>query len=640
MHDHERTGWAAKWLAAVRSAMRRHASKAVFLAIGLAVGVTWAGLSTDTSAPTSSASHPSSGGEHRHDDKTVWTCSMHPQIRKSEPGQCPICGMDLIPIGSHDDPGSAAKTNQVVLSPRAQALLKLRTTAVRRQPDAAAELHLLGRFEPDETTLKTITAWTSGRIDRLHVNVTGQRVRAGQVTATLYSPEVFAAHQDLIVAKRQVDKAQTSSEAARTAVQAALDAARERLGLLGIPKDEVARMETQDRPTRALAIRSPFTGTIIERIATEGSYVATGSPLYRIANLNSLWLQLDAYEHDLGRLARGQTVRITLEALPGQEFTGEVTFIEPTVDERLRTAKVRVQVDNRAQHLRPGMFAEATVKAGQANGQGTPLVIPATAPLFTGRRAIVYVETNSGERLVYEPRTVRLGPRLGDVYPVVAGLSEGDRVVSRGAFALDADLQIRGGASMMSSADDHEPSGWGGVISLSSAARRSLTAVASAYLAVQAALADDDLERANAAASALIEALQQVDMDNSEEAQAAWSRLAAALRGHGQHIAMTTSIEEARRGFEPLSQAFIQLLSRFGNPLQHEVFLAFCPMAAGSDGALWVQEGREIHNAYFGASMLDCGEVRSKVPPAGYLEAPPQPSASDRQAAQNPGHSH
>lgn len=608
--------------------VRAHAGKGLILIVGVIIGASPLGLRQCGAPALDHAKHTPASNDTA---ETFWTCAMHPQIRQPEPGQCPLCGMDLIPVSSGEE-GTAQGPNRVVLSERAQALARLRTAPVRRQADATADLRLLGRFEPNETTLKTVTAWTGGRIDRLHVNVTGGRVRSGQVIATLYSPEVFAAHQDLLVAKRQVERMPSSPEASRRAASAAFQAASERLRLLGVSEDELARMERRDRPTRAVAIRSPFAGTVIERLATEGSYVSTGTPLYRIANLRSLWLQLDAYENELSRLSVGQTVRVTVEAIPGEGFEGAVTFIEPTLDPRRRTAKVRVQVDNRDRRLRPGMFAGATVATRETTGQPSPLVIPKTAPLFTGRRAIVYVQVRSGDRVAYEPRTVRLGPRLGEVYPVVAGLSEGDRVVTRGAFALDADLQIRGGASMMASADDREEGAWDSVITLSPAERRSLAPVARAYLDVQAALADDAHDRAKAAATALTNALQKIELQSPHEAHAAWSEVSAALRGHAQHIAMSDGLEGAREGFEPLSQAMIQLLSRFGNPLDHALRLAFCPMAPGSDGALWVQKGREIDNSYFGASMLTCGEVRQEVPPAGYLAAPSEGAGEHRAA--------
>lgn len=585
----------------------------------------------ETAAPTEAQTH------------TVWTCSMHPQIRQPEPGQCPICGMDLIPA-TKDETSASGAPERVVLSQRAQALARLRTTEVHRLADAAAELRLLGRIEADETTRKDITAWIGGRIDKLHVNSTGERVRAGQAVATMYSPEVFAAHQDLLAAKRQVDQLATGAEATRKAARAALEAARDRLRLLGIPDDELQQMETQPRPTRSLPIRSPFSGTVIERLATEGAYVSTGTPLYRIANLNSLWVQLDAYESDLAELAVGQPVRVEVRAFPGEEFEGSVTFIDPTLDPRTRTAQVRVQLNNQAGRLRPGMFAEATVAAKTGAEPGSdegPLVIPASAPLFTGRRAVVYVEERDGNTTGYEPRTVRLGPRLGNAYPVVAGLSEGERVVTRGAFTLDADLQIQGGPSMMAEASSQLPPNDAPEIALTAAQRGRLAPVVAAYLEVQVALAKDALEAAKRAAEKLLAAVGTAQVSEPREAKLAWTALAGDLRVHAKHVAMAHDLTTARTGFEPLSGAIQRLLQRLGNPLDKPLNLAFCPMAAHSHGASWIQEGAEIENSYFGPSMRSCGEVTQQVAPGQHLQpaaGEPEPEPSHDSQHSHEGH--
>lgn len=580
-------------------------------------------------------------GVHAHDEaselETIWTCAMDTQVRQPEPGPCPICGMDMIPLSGDGSDDAQGPGNRIVLSERARMLSKLTTATVRRQAHATADLRLLGRIEPNEASLKTVTAWIGGRIDNLRVKETGKRVRKGQVIATLYSPEVFAAHQDLLVAKRQVERMRDSPQTSRWAADAALDASREKLGLLGVPDAELTRMEGQKKPTRAVAIRSPFSGTVIERIATEGAYITTGASLYRIANLNSLWVQLDAYESDLARLSLGQTVLVSVEAVPDEVFEGTVTFIDPILDPKRRTARVRVQLENRDGRLRPGMFAEATVATKHPEGSPTPLVVPSTAPLFTGRRAVVYVEVDAGDRVGYEARTVRLGPRLGKVYPVVAGLSEGDRVVTRGAFALDADLQIRGGASMMTSADDHEEGVWDRIVELSDEQRKGLAPVVAAYLDAQVALADDDLEGAKTSASALIDAVVAVEMSRPTEAKDAWSENSVALRGHGQHVSKAETLEDARAGFEPLSEAVIRLLGRFGNPLEAAVRLAHCPMASRNEGALWVQQGAVVDNPYFGASMLDCGEIRKEVAPGAYLRPP---STRPVRTAGGGGHQH
>lgn len=545
--------------------------------------------------------------------EAAWTCSMHPRIRQPEPGACPICGMDLIPAG-HDAASDA--TDQVVLSERALRLAQLQTAPVRRQGDATAQIRLLGRVEPDESTRRAVTTWIGGRIDRLHVNTTGEQIRAGQTIATLYSPEVYAAHQDLLTAQSQAERLDAASPTAAGAARAALQTARDRLRLLGVPDAQIDRMAEAARPAQSVPIRSPFSGTVIERVATEGAYVETGSPLYRLADLGRLWIQLDAYESDLPRIEVGQEVTIQVDALPGERFTGRVAFVDPTVDPQRRTARVRVEVANPGGALRPGMFAEATVSSSAPGELEAPLVIPASAPLFTGRRSVVYVERPGSDALAYEPRTVRLGPRLGEVYPVVAGLSEGERVVIRGAFALDADLQIRGGPSMMRLPDDRQDGPWAEVIQLPTEQRARLGPVLRTYLGLQRALAADDHPAAVSAAAQLVTGLADVALPDAAEA---WSTASAQLRSHAQHVARSADLAGARASFEPLSAEIEGVLRTFGNPLDADLHVAFCPMADDNRGARWVQQGETIDNAYFGASMRRCGEIRAEIAPGGFL---------------------
>ncbi len=395
--------------------------------------------------------------EPRHEsNETIWTCAMHPQIHQSDPGQCPICGMDLIALEGNGEADGDAR--RVALSERSKILARIRTTEAQRLGSGRVERRLLGRVDYDERSLRTVTAWVGGRIDRLHVSTTGERVKRGQVIATLYSPEVYSAHQDLIQAKQQFERLQDgATPSSRRAAEAALDAARGRLRLLGVPDGELRAMERAGKPSERARIRTPFGGTVIERLATQGSYVETGTGLYRVADLSTLWVQLDAYESDLSVLKAGQNVRLRVEALPGELFEGRVTFVDPVLDPKTRTARVRIEVKNQDRRLRPGMFVDASVQSRGAGDPGeAPVVIPATAPLFTGRRSVVYVELQDTDQPTYEARVVTLGSRMGDLYPVLTGLEEGERVVIHGAFAIDADLQIRGGDSMMNLPDDEE----------------------------------------------------------------------------------------------------------------------------------------------------------------------------------------
>ncbi|MEO1171786.1 MAG: efflux RND transporter periplasmic adaptor subunit, partial [Myxococcota bacterium] len=551
----------------------------LIFAVGTGVGARW----WAEAPPTDSGSEDT----HSH-----WTCSMHPEVQANQPGSCPICGMDLVEVSDAPVRDSGAAEG-IRLSARARARARIRTSVVARQGRVASGVRLLGRVESNEAKRKLVTTWVDGRIDRLVVNTTGAKVRRGQTVATLYSPEVYAAHQDLIVAKRQSDSALAT---------ATLRAARERLALLGVPSAELDRMESAQQPTRSVAMRSPFSGTVLDLEVTEGAYVNKGEPLMRLADLSTVWVQLDVYEDDLGRVDKGAEVLVTIESLPGVRLAGAIDFIEPQVDAASRTTRARVTLDNENGDLRPGMFAQAIVKDPIADRDSSaPLVVPSSAPLFTGKRALVYVEFEHPEGPTYAPRTVRLGPRTGDFYPVVAGLSEGERVVTRGAFAIDADLQIRGGGSMMAQlarwrepAPDEEKA----------APPRLLGPVFSAYVDVQEALAEDDQSRAKAAATRL-----QATLNASDEESL------GALVGLNAALVESDSIEASRAAFEPMSALVTDWLRVYGNPLDQPLRVAFCPMAFGDSGASWVQKRSKIDNAYFGAMMRTCGSFLEVVQP-------------------------
>lgn len=554
--------------------------------------------------------------------RETWTCSMHPQIRRSEPGDCPICGMDLIPVGG----GSDVDDRRVVLSERASTLAQIQTVKARRIAAPGVDVRLLGRVEEDESRSRSVSAWISGRVDKLSVRETGTTVKRGQVVATLYSPEIYAAHQDLISAAKQVKKLESATALARNASEASLAAARERLSLLGVPDAEIDRMQGDTKPRKSIPIRTSYGGTVVDRLVTQGQYIETGAVLYRIVDLSRVWVQLDAYESDLSALMEGQTVEIEVEALPGETFKGEVAFIDPIVDPRRRVTKVRVEVDNPDRKLSPGMFVEAVVRGSAAgDGQATavkqkPLVIPGTAPLFTGQRSVVYVQMPDTERPTYEPRQVELGPRMGELYPVVAGLSEGERVVVHGAFVLDADLQIRGGPSMMSrAADDDDAVLPHERIDVSPELKAALVPVVRSYLELQTALADDDWGASKSAAESLHQAVLAVDEQGVAQDDETWTDVGPTFLAKAKLAAESTAIEDARGAFLDLSQAIKHLLRVYGNPLDEPLRLAYCPMANANDGAEWVQTGTDVDNSYFGESMLSCGEIRATVDPGQYL---------------------
>jgi Cu(I)/Ag(I) efflux system membrane fusion protein len=410
----------------------------------------------------------------------IWTCSMHPQIQLPKFGKCPICFMDLIPLEAGSDSGGE---RELSISRYSAKLMDIETTLVEHR-FAEAEISMVGKVDYDETRLSTISAWVPGRIDRLFVDYTGMPVQEGDHLAELFSPELLNAQKELLLAIKQSPEM--------------LDSVRERFRLWGFDAEQIRQLEERGEASDHMTIHATSGGIVIHRNASEGMYVETGTKLFTIADLSRVWVKLDAYESDIQWLRYGNAVEFSVEAFPGETFAGTISFIDPMIDPATRTAKLRIIVENTDNKLKPGMFVRAVARP-QVAGEGgvmnpdlagkwispmhpevikdepgpcdvcgmplvtaeslgyvaedsstAPLLIPVTAALKTGKRAVVYVEIPDQEKPTYEGREVLLGPRLGDFYIVNNGLEEGERVVTRGAFKLDAELQIQAKPSMMS----------------------------------------------------------------------------------------------------------------------------------------------------------------------------------------------
>ena len=456
----------------------------LILPLALFLGGWWFGLPSDNSVDGSSSAL----------SDEVWTCSMHPQIRQPNPGLCPICNMDLILL--QDDGGGGLR--EVAVSAEAAALLDLRVTPARHAP-AEANLKLFGKIAFDERRITTVTARMGGRLDRLFVDFTGALVRKGDHLAEIYSPELFVAQKELISSKNAFDRLDdSSSSAVRNIRSRILESARERLRLLQLSEEQIRSIEKKAEPSPTLQIDSPQDGIVVEKVVNEGDYVKTGDAILRVADLSAVWLQVEAYESDLPWIRYGQDVEFSVDSIPGETFHGRVAFIDPELDPMRRIASVRVNVDNSKRLLKPGLFAKVRIASrmtadgrvidpqladklispmhpeivkdgpGQCDICGMdlvpakslgfvneddphsdPLLIPRSAVLQTGDRALVYVRLPEKSEPVFEGRQIVLGPVVGREFIVREGLSEGELVVSRGAFKLDSELQIKGRPSMM-----------------------------------------------------------------------------------------------------------------------------------------------------------------------------------------------
>lgn len=521
---------------------------------------------------------------HQHITSSAqqYTCSMHPQIRQNEPGKCPLCGMDLIPVSSATDEGNPYIHQ---LSESDVVAAGIRTTKVRRA-SASAEITLTGKIQINEEKLTVITAKFPGRIEKLYINAEGQMIQAGDKLALIYSPELITAQRELLEAKKLT---QVSPELYR--------AAREKLRLWKITDRQIDAIEAANQVTQLFEIHSDVSGVITRRLVNAGDYVSTGSPMLEVAGLSSVWVILDAYETDLPWIQRGATLQFTTPALPGQNFTAVVQLINPVINEQTRTAQVRAEINNAGMQLKPEMLVNATLRT-KLPGKADALVIPASSVLWTGKRSVVYVKSDDG--LTFEMREITLGPKMNNLYIVESGLDEGEEVVSEGTFAVDASAQLTGSYSMM-----NRPAEKNSNAPLKF--REQLSGVLSAYYVVKNALVASDKNNASGGANSVLMALKSVSHKlQDEEADKTWQKIKSNIEKYALIIQKAKTLEEQREAFEGLSNALIEAVEKFGLR-SGKAWKAYCPMAFDDKGAYWLSEFEEIKNPYFGASMLRCG---------------------------------
>jgi Cu(I)/Ag(I) efflux system membrane fusion protein len=524
----------------------------------------------------------------------------------------------------------------------------------------------------------------------MFVDYTGVPVKKGDHMVEIYSPELISAQEEYLLALRSAKK----SEGRRAAMnKRLLEATREKLLLWGLTEKQLKTIEKRGKPSDHTTIYAPVGGIVIQKNALEGSYVETGTKIYAIVDLNHLWVRLDAYESDLMWVRYGQEVEFSTQAYPGEVFKGRISFIDPVLNDQTRTVKVRANVENPAGRLKPQMFVKASVKAKVAKGgkvmdadlagkwigpmhpeivrdepgdcpicgmplvkvetygfvpadvgKEAPLVIPASAPLLTGTRAIVYVEVADTEEPTYEGREIVLGPRAGDYYLVKSGLSEGERVVTKGNFKIDSALQILAKPSMMnpegggpapghvhqgsatkapettyvgSTHKDHEEPSIKQKKTLEDIPvmfRQQLSDVALAYMKLSDVLVQGKASSAKTAATAIKQALDKVDMSLIKgSAHVEWMKDFKELKGIVNKIEQTDDIQRQRKSFALLSESLGSTLKRFGHNLDRPVRIFNCPMAFDGRGGAWLQISEDVQNPYFGAAMLKCGSQTAVI---------------------------
>ena len=407
----------------------------IIMAAALIIGLTIGKFALGTSDENHEG-HDHELVEVTENGETIWTCSMHPQIRMDEPGNCPICGMELIPA---DDGGSDEETadpSEIQMSASAMKLADVQTVVVKRgMPDK--NVFLLGKVKADERNIAELTARFGGRIEKLYVNYRGQQVSKGEKLASIYSPDLITAQRELLEAAKYKDDNPGFYRSART-----------KLKLWDLTDDQIDGIEKDGEPMINFDILSPISGTVTRRDVALGDYVKEGNPLFEVIDLRKVWVMFDAYESDLPWIKKGDEINFTMQSLPGKTYSGKVTYIDPFIDPSTRVAQVRIEMNNPDLKFKPEMFANGVLESKIAE-KSNSLLIPKSSILWTGKRAVVYVKVPNRKSPSFLYREIVLGPEAGNFYVVSSGLMEGEEIATNGVFKIDASAQLAGKPSMM-----------------------------------------------------------------------------------------------------------------------------------------------------------------------------------------------
>lgn len=582
-------------------------------------------------------SDPHSIDEHiaeTHTDEggnIVYTCSMHPQVRAEEPGDCPICGMELIPADEVDeDNGSVQNPNAVQFSQAALALADIQTTEVRKEIPIE-ETRLPGKVVVNQNLVSNITAHFPGRVRELYVDFTGDYISKGQRLASIYSPELITAQRELLETARLKEQNPRLYESARR-----------KLMLWEFPEETIDQIEQSGEVMEELDFFAPVSGYVSEISISREDHITEGMVMYRIADLSDVWIEFEAYESTIGGLSTGDEVKFQVSSLGSQNFTGEVDFIQPFLNDDSRTVNVRVTTNNPDNRMKPGMFAEGVISSG--SDQTEELLVPRSAVMWTGKRSIVFVDVSEANSPAFEAREVELGSRAGNDYVIEDGLEAGEQVVTNGTFKVDAAAQLSDKLSMMNrnpgsganrgahnhgdmEMDDSEVNGSemeqmddhsdhqmqeDPDAEISDEFREEFTDLLQIYLSLKDELIESNLENAVNRAEEFTAELEKIGEHRLEgDAHMAWMESYSAIMEQIELMTEANTIEVYREAFSQLSDQLIRDVKTFG--IQGVVYHQYCPMAFDNEGADWLSSEEQIQNPYLPETMPGCGEVIERI---------------------------
>jgi Cu(I)/Ag(I) efflux system membrane fusion protein len=574
--------------------------------LALAVGflAAWF-IKPDNSASSSNINqttpHNHSDENKTESDEQIWTCSMHPQIRQNEPGLCPICEMDLIPLeqNTSDDPLVLQMTNE------AAKLSNVQTITVGETSSTADKIiQLSGKVKPDERLASSQVAHIPGRIEKLHITFTGEQVTNGQKIATIFSPELVTAQRELI-----------ESFKLRDINPGLVEAARNKLKYWKLSETVIKNIEENATIQETFPIYADASGIVTKRRISVGDYVQRGQALFDIMSLRKVWVLFDAYEEDIPNFSIGSTVEFSTPSIPDKTFKSKITFIDPLIDPQSRVVRVRTEVSNSSGKLKPEMLVYGTIQ--KKTFTSNVLTIPRSAVLWTGKRSVAYIKVPDSEIPSFQFREIELGERMGDHYVVLEGIDSGEEVVVNGNFAIDAAAQLNNQASMMNRNVKMKKEGKVELPNFREATpeefRAQLAALAKNYLTLKDAFVQTNAQSASENARLMMEKLEEVNMSLLKgDAHMYWMDQLSAIQNHGDKVSKIQDIESQRKQFNFLTDALVNSLKAFGVS-DDTFYIQYCPMAFNNKGADWISDVKEIRNPYFGDKMMKCGVVKDTL---------------------------
>jgi len=561
--------------------MKKYIIAILALVVGLGLG--WVFFAGDSQEPKH---------EHNLDTAEFWTCSMHPNVRSQEAGDCPICGMDLIPAKSG---GSEVDNSAITLSDNQIRIANISTIVVGSS-SANSSVTLSGKIGIDERKKYTQPSHFSGRVEKLYVNYTGAKVSNGQKIASIYSPELVLMQRELLSAYKEKE---SNPELYNSIVN--------KLKRKKVHDDQIEKIIESDEVEESFDLHSHHSGVVTKLLISSGDHVVMGDPIVELANLNSLWVEFDAYESDLADIDVGGVVSFTVPAYPNKTFRSKIEYIDPLINKDTRTARIRGSVNNSSGLLKPEMLVNGAVNSSSNNES---IIIPKSAVLWTGERSVVYVKVPNTDEHVFEAREVKIGKLTDSGYPVLNGLNNGEEIAKNGAFSIDAAAQIAGKKSMMTM----EKKKANNVAQEKDETRDEIdfSGLLPYYMDLQEAFVATDLQKAKSNSKKLANYISSELISTNELKESKHEQQIESLLSLSKGIDNDSDIEKARKKFSNISVLLIDIMDDTKS-FDDELYVLKCPMATVGDSAVWLSKNKKVLNPYYGDEMLNCGFVKREL---------------------------